>query len=71
LDHSAIAEERRPVQSGVAIAAHGGAGVRGWAPRGYPSPNRYQPVTEHKTAGRPRGSTAVSFWVNVNGKSTP
>ena len=42
-----------------------GAGV---APRGYPST---QSVPEHKTAGSPRGSTAVSFWVNANGKSTP
>jgi hypothetical protein len=42
-DHSAIAAFRRPVQRGVAIAVHGGAGVRGWAPRGCPSP---QPVPE-------------------------
>ena len=42
-DHSAIAVVRRPVQRGVAIAVHGGAGVRGWAPRGYPST---QPVPE-------------------------
>ncbi len=35
-DDSAIAEARRPVQRGEAIAVHGGAGVRGWAPRGYP-----------------------------------
>ena len=42
-DHSAIAVERRPVQRGPAIAVHGGAGVMGWAPRGYPST---QPVPE-------------------------
>ena len=47
-DHSAIAVDRRPVQRGVAIAVHGGAGVRGWAARGYPST---QPVPENKTAG--------------------
>jgi hypothetical protein len=33
-DHSAIAVHRRIVQRGEAIAVHGGAGVRGWAPRG-------------------------------------
>ncbi len=33
-DDSAIAVVRRPVQRGVAIAVHGEAGVRGWAPRG-------------------------------------
>ena len=43
-----------------------GPGVRGWAPRGYPST---QPVPENKTAGSPRGSTMV--WVTVNDKSTP
>jgi hypothetical protein len=42
-DHSAIAVVRRPVQCGVAIAVHGGAGVRGWASRGYRST---QPVPE-------------------------
>ena len=42
-DDSAIAEARRPVQRGEAIAVHGGAGVRGWAPRGHPST---QPVPE-------------------------
>jgi hypothetical protein len=42
-DDSAIADNRRPVQRGAAIAVHGGAGVRGWAPRGYPST---QPVPE-------------------------
>ena len=42
-DHSAIAAIRRPVQRGPAIAVHGGAGVMGWAPRGYPST---QPVPE-------------------------
>jgi hypothetical protein len=67
-DDSAIAVHRRPVQRGVATTVHGGAGVRGVAPRGYPST---QSVPEHKTAGSPRGSTAVSFWVNANGKSTP
>ena len=36
-DHSAIAVDRRKVQRGAAISVHGGAGVRGWAPRGYPS----------------------------------
>ena len=35
-DHSAIADNRRPVQRGPAIAVHGGAGVRGWAPTGVP-----------------------------------
>ncbi len=42
-DHSAIAAIRRMVQRGVAIAVHGRAGVRGWAPRGYHST---QPVPE-------------------------
>ncbi len=46
-DHSAIAVHRRPVQRGVAIAVHGGAGVRGWAPRGYPST---QPVSEKQNS---------------------
>ncbi len=42
-----------------------GGGPRG----GTPVP---KPVTEHKTAGRPRGSTMCSFWVTVNGReSTP
>ena len=36
-DDSAIAAGRRLVQRGVAIPVQGGAGVRGWAPRGYPS----------------------------------
>ncbi len=36
-DDSAIAVERRMVQRGPATAVHGGDGVRGWAPRGYPS----------------------------------
>jgi hypothetical protein len=36
---------RRIVQRGPAKAVHGGAGVRGWAPRGYPST---QPVPETK-----------------------
>jgi hypothetical protein len=36
-DDSAIAADRRMVQRGEAIAVHGGAGVRGWAPQGYPS----------------------------------
>ena len=36
-DESAIAVARRIVQRGVAIAVHGGAVVRRWAPRGYPS----------------------------------
>ncbi len=36
-DHSAIAVARRNVQRGVAKTVHGGDGVRGWAPRGYPS----------------------------------
>jgi len=36
-DDSAIAAIRRPVQRGGAIAVHGEAGVRGWAPRGCPS----------------------------------
>jgi hypothetical protein len=62
-DHSAIAAFRRPVQRGPAMAVHGGAGVRGWAPRGYRST---QPVPEHKTAGSPRGSTKGSLWVTVN-----
>jgi hypothetical protein len=63
-DDSAIAADRRPVQRGGAIIpVHGGAGVRGWAPRGYPSP---QPVPENKTARRPRGSTMFSIWVTVN-----
>ena len=60
-DDSAIAAERRIVQRGHAIPVHGGAGLRGWAPRGYPST---QPVPENKTAGSPRGSTM--FWVTVN-----
>jgi hypothetical protein len=64
-DDSAIAVERRLMQRGVAKTVHGGAGVRGWAPRGYPST---QPVPEHKTARSPRGSTMLSFWVTVNGK---
>jgi hypothetical protein len=64
-DHSAIAAFRRPVQRGGAIAVHGGAGVRGWAPRGTPVPNRYP---KHKPAGSPRGSTKCSFWVTVNGR---
>jgi hypothetical protein len=42
-DDSAIAVEHRIVQRGPAIAVHGGAGVRGWAPQGYPST---QPVPE-------------------------
>jgi hypothetical protein len=63
-DHSAIAAFRRIVQRGVAIPVHGGAGVWGWAPRGYPST---QPVPEHKTALRPRGSTKCSLTV----ESTP
>ncbi len=42
-DDSAIAAIRRMVQRGEAIAVHGGAGVRGWAPRGYPNT---QPVPE-------------------------
>jgi hypothetical protein len=51
------------VQRGVAMKpVHGRAGVRGWAPRGYPST---QPVPEHKTAGSPRGSTMFSFWVTL------
>ena len=62
-DDSAIAVPRRIVQRGVAIAVHGGAGVRGWAPRGYPST---QPVPRNKTARSPRGSTMCSFWVTVN-----
>jgi hypothetical protein len=36
-DDSAIAVARRQLQRGVAIAVHGGAGSRGWAPRGSPS----------------------------------
>ncbi len=36
-DDSAIAVGRRIVQRGAAVSVHGGAGVRGWAPRGYPS----------------------------------
>jgi hypothetical protein len=46
-DDSAIAVERRIVQRGAAIAVHGGAGVRGWAPRGYPST---QPVPEKQNS---------------------
>jgi hypothetical protein len=58
-DDSAIAAGRRHVQRGAAIlAVHGGAGGEGRARWGYPSP---QPVPEHKTAGRPRGSTMCSF----------
>ena len=61
-DDSAIAVFRRIVQRGEAIApVHGGAGVRGWAPRST------QLVPENKTVRRPRGSTAASFWENVNG----
>jgi hypothetical protein len=67
-DDSAIAEDRRPVQRGAVIAVHGGAGVRGWAPRGYSST---LPVPENKTAGSPRGSTAFSFWQTLTAKSTP
>jgi hypothetical protein len=67
-DDSAIAAFRRPVQRGVAKAAHGGAGVRGWAPRGYALS---QPEPERKTARTPRGSTVFSIWINVNGKSSP
>ena len=63
-DHSAIAVNRRPVQRGHATAVHGGAEVMGVGPTGYPST---QPVPEHKTARRPRGST----WENGSGKSTP
>jgi hypothetical protein len=37
-DDSAIAVLRRIVQRGPVIAVHGGAGVRGWAPRRCPSP---------------------------------
>jgi hypothetical protein len=64
-DDSAIAEVRRIVQRGVALAVHGGAGVRGWAPRGYPSRNRYPKTKQH--AG-PEGRLRIRFWVNVNGK---
>ncbi len=46
-DHSAIAVGRRIVQRGVAIAVHGGAGVVGWAPRGYPST---QPVPKKQNS---------------------
>ncbi len=50
-DDSAIAVHRRIVQRGPATKpAHSGAGVRGWAPRGYPLP---KPVPENKTAGSP------------------
>jgi hypothetical protein len=62
-DHSAIAVGRRPVQRGPAIAAHGGAGMRGGAPRGYPSP---KPVPETQNSRLARGSTKGSFWVTVN-----
>jgi hypothetical protein len=37
-DDSAIAVVRRVVQHGPGTAVHGGAGVRGWAARGYPVP---------------------------------
>jgi hypothetical protein len=57
-DDSAIAAERRPVQRGVAIAVHGGAGVRGWAPRGTPVPNRY-PNTKQQAG--PEGRLSVRF----------
>jgi hypothetical protein len=56
------------VQRGEAIApVHGGAGVRGWAPRGTPVPNRYPKTKQY--AGS-EGSTAASFWVNVNRDGT-
>jgi hypothetical protein len=65
-DNSAIAAARRQVQRGEAIlAAHGGARVRGVGPTGV---SQSQPVPENKTACRPRGATAFSFRVNVNGK---
>ncbi len=68
-DDSAIAvDRRRQVQRGPAIAAHGQGRGEGVGPHWVP---QTQPVPEHKTAGRPRGSTAFSFLVNVNGKSTP
>ncbi len=46
-DHSAIAAFRRIVQRGASKAVHGGAGVRGLAPRGYPSP---QPVPKKQNS---------------------
>ncbi len=47
-DHSAIAAGRRNVQRGAAIAVHGGAGMRGWAPRGHPS-TQLVPETQNST----------------------
>jgi hypothetical protein len=64
-DDSAIAVGRRIVQRGVAKAVHGGGGVRWWAPRGTPVPNRY-PNT--KQQARPEGRPRFRFGVDVNGK---
>jgi hypothetical protein len=52
-DDSAIAAVRRHVQRGLAIAAHGGAGVRGWTPQGTPAPTG----TRKHNSRWPRGST--------------
>jgi hypothetical protein len=58
-DHSAIAVVRRLVQRGDAIAVHGGAKVRGWAPHGVPQyPNRYPNTKQH---ARPEGRLYVRF----------
>jgi hypothetical protein len=58
-DHSAIAAVRRMVQRGAAIPVHGGAGVRGWAPRGVP---QYPTGTRNtKQQARPEGRLSVRF----------
>ncbi len=59
-DDSAIAEERRIVQRGPAIAVHGGPGVWGWAPRvpQYPTGTR-----NTKQQARPEGR----LWCSVLG----
>ena len=46
-DDSAIAEDRRPVERGVATAVHGGAEVRRFAPTGVP---QTQPVAEKQNS---------------------
>jgi hypothetical protein len=47
------------VQRGGAIAVHGGAGVRGWAPRGYPSTKTGTRNT--KQQARPEGRLRLRF----------
>ncbi len=58
-DDSAIAAERRIVQRGAAIPVHGGAGMRGWAPRGAP---QYPTGTRNtKQHARPEGRLCCRF----------